>query len=56
MIEDGESRSSILDPRSSFLDFLTCNSGAKELGERAMHLKDALALQRGEMVALIGAG
>jgi len=56
MIEDGESRSSILDPRSSFLDFLTCNSGAKELGERAMHLKDALALRRGEMVALIGAG
>jgi probable selenium-dependent hydroxylase accessory protein YqeC len=34
----------------------TCNSATEELGEKAMLLRDALGVTRGEMAALIGAG
>ena len=38
------------------LAIFTCNSLTEELGEKAMLLRDALGVTRGEMVSLIGAG
>jgi probable selenium-dependent hydroxylase accessory protein YqeC len=38
------------------LAIFTCNSLVEELGEKAMLLRDALGVTRGEMISLIGAG
>lgn len=38
------------------LAIFTCNSAVEELGEKAMLLRDAPGVMRGELVSLIGAG